>query len=78
MLGNDRYLIEDIPGAQRTQRPLQTVYAVVRLKTWGKLQELRMHLEFEHEQPEGNELLTISIKGAENSKDRDVAMVSEL
>lgn len=40
VLPNDRYIIEDIPGAQRTQRPLRTVYAADRMKRWISYQEL--------------------------------------
>lgn len=34
VLGNDRYIIQDIPGVQRTQKPLKTVYASDKMKPW--------------------------------------------
>jgi hypothetical protein len=34
VLANDRYLIVDIPGAERTQRSFQSVFAADRMKPW--------------------------------------------
>jgi hypothetical protein len=34
VMGNDRYLLKDIPGAPRTQRPFHSVFASDRMKHW--------------------------------------------
>lgn len=34
VLDNDRYVQEDVPGAKRTQRTFQSVFASDRIKPW--------------------------------------------
>ena len=46
VLGNDRYQIQDVPGAPRTQIPAKSVFAADRIKRWCRLSEL----EFEGEE----------------------------
>jgi hypothetical protein len=38
-LGNDRYLIVDVPGSPQTQKPFRSVYASDRMKPWCRLSD---------------------------------------
>jgi hypothetical protein len=39
-LENNRYVLIDVPGMQRTQRPFKTVYASDRMVPWCRLELL--------------------------------------
>ena len=43
VLGNDRYEIQDVPGAPRKQRAAKTVFAADRMKRWCQLNELEFN-----------------------------------
>jgi transposase InsO family protein len=38
VIGNDRYLVVDVPGSQQTQKPFKSIYASDRMKPWCNLE----------------------------------------
>jgi hypothetical protein len=39
VIGNDRYLMDDVPGSQQTQKPFNLIYASDQMKPWCDLDE---------------------------------------
>jgi transposase InsO family protein len=55
VLGNDRYEIQDVPGAPRKQMAAKTVFAADRMKRWCKLVELEFEMDQVEDRDDGLE-----------------------
>lgn len=70
VLANDRYLLIDVPGAQRTQRSFRSVFAADKMKSWCRLED-NIDTEAEEDDPEEDDAEENAVGGDDQKEDEE-------